>query len=876
MKKKIIIMVLILAFSSQTAFASILGSVVEGWNIQIAQGTTLRKTSFMSDQSGVGMQTEYYAEYTPNAEVRPVVVTGESIWGSRTIMQAIDYMNENNMRPMLGINASFFSFQTGIPMGHVITNGEITSKDGTTLAGVGFREDGTAFMGDLGIYSTATFGEYIVEIPHINKYLQSSTQVLNLYTDAFGSNTKAQTDTINIILKDPDSMLTLGGTTTAVVEDILYLPGGADIPPGKMVLSLNMAGNQWILTLLQTLEIGQTVTIKNEATQDAELWNTAYNGLASEGKRLVKDGQIQSGFEAGAAPRTAVGITGSGSVIFYVLDGRQNGYSYGAKQETIAKRMLELGCVDALNLDGGGSTTIAGVYPGSDAASVINSPSEGTLRRVSNFIFLQGLTEQSGQLGALQLEPYTQNILIGSEVQLGVKAVDSGFYPMEVPAVEYSVDDGKGTISPTGVLKPTSEGEVTVRVQSGDVTGSATYICYDRITSMNVLDKVTGSVVEQISAPAGSVIELTAEAYAGVGKLASSPSGFIWEVAEGDFGTVDNGVLTLSEYGGSGVLAVSAGGMAKWISVEATGGAPQQPAETSPPQVIPEEVPEEPVEDYPYSEISVSDNILTVDMYSHNEPLDTAYCAVTVDGTVITGDPQTVAEQVDERHYVVKYPLTEGFMDGYHKVTVAAALTNGNSSFDVWSSDNSGSLVNPYGDTAEHWARDTISYMSEMGVVNGIIEGGRVYFKPDDNMTRAEFAVMMGNYLKTDAADYADVDLGVFADSASIPQWAQDSVKAMYALEIINGSEDGGQLYFNPNNPISRVEMMAIIARILPEGMRHAALGYADKNSIPQWAMASVQILADAGLVNGYEDGTIRPNNKVTRAEAVTMLFHVF
>lgn len=858
MKKKLISVVLVLAFSAQTAFASVLGDLVEGWKIQIAPQTDLHKTSFMSDQNGVGLQTEYFAKYSPNSAVRPVVVTGESIWGSRTMMQAIEYMNENNMRPMLGINASFFSFQTGIPMGHVITNGEITSKDGTTLAGVGFREDGTAFMGDLGIYTTAKFGEYEVEIPHINKYLQSSTQVLNLYTDDFGANTKAQPETMNIILKEPDSKLTIGGTTTAVVEDILYLSGGMDIPKGKLVLSLNTAGNQWILTLLKTLEIGQMVTIHSEAIQEPELWNTAYNGLASEGKRLVKNGQIQSGFEAGAAPRTAVGITDSGSVLFYVLDGRQNGYSYGAKQETIAKRMLELGCVDALNLDGGGSTTIAGVYPGSDTAAVINSPSEGTLRKVSNFIFLQGLTEPTGQLGKLQLEPYAQNILIGSDVQLAVKAVDTGFYPMELPAVTYSVDDGKGTVSPEGVLTPTEEGEITVRVQSGDVTGANTYISYDKITALKVLDQSTGAAVEQISAPAGTSITLTAEAYAGIGKLASSPSAYVWEVAEGDFGTVENGVLTLSETGGSGVLAVSAGGMAKWIPVEVTGGIASNAKEL-----------------YPYSEISVADNMLRVDLYSYNEPFDLDYCAVLIDGTVVTDDAKAIKEQVDARHYVIQYPVEEGFLEEYHKVSATAALVNGNSSFDTWSSRNQNNLVNPYGDTAAHWARDAISYMSGLGVVNGMIEGGLVYFKPDNNMTRAEFAVMLGNFLHIDTAEYAGVDLGVFADSADIPQWAQPSVRALYAMGLMNGAENGGRLYFNPTSPISRVELLAVLARILPEGLRRAEVGYADRADIPQWALPAVELLATAGLVNGYEDNTIRPNNRVTRAEAVTMLFNV-
>lgn len=154
MRKKIIIVALLLAFSTQTAFASILGNLIESSSMIIAPNTNYYKTSFMSEQKGVGKQTEYFAEYMPTTDVLPIVVTGESIWGKRTIMQAIDYMNKNHMQPMLGINASYFSFSTGVPMGHVISNGEITSKDGTTLPSIGFRKDGTAFIADLGIYTT--------------------------------------------------------------------------------------------------------------------------------------------------------------------------------------------------------------------------------------------------------------------------------------------------------------------------------------------------------------------------------------------------------------------------------------------------------------------------------------------------------------------------------------------------------------------------------------------------------------------------------------------------------------------------------------------------------------------------------------------------
>jgi exopolysaccharide biosynthesis protein len=76
-----------------------------------------------------------------------------------------------------------------------------------------------------------------------------------------------------------------------------------------------------------------------------------------------------------SAPRTAVGIKADGTVIFYTVDGRQTGYSKGLTFNELADRLLELGCVEAGALDGGGSTNIQARLAGQDTYKLINSPS---------------------------------------------------------------------------------------------------------------------------------------------------------------------------------------------------------------------------------------------------------------------------------------------------------------------------------------------------------------------------------------------------------------------------------------------------------------------------------------------------------------------
>ena len=81
-------------------------------------------------------------------------------------------------------------------------------------------------------------------------------------------------------------------------------------------------------------------------------------------------------------PRTAVGIKADGSVVLLVVDGRQSKISNGAALADLADILGSVGCVDAINLDGGGSSTF--VLKEGDELCVKNSPSDGSLRDVAD------------------------------------------------------------------------------------------------------------------------------------------------------------------------------------------------------------------------------------------------------------------------------------------------------------------------------------------------------------------------------------------------------------------------------------------------------------------------------------------------------------
>ena len=853
MKKSITAIIILLIFMTNSASASILGSVLkESSSLPVGQGLVLNYNKFLSDQNGVGNQSEYYAEYTPNTSAVPVVLTGEDIYGKRDANEAIEYMKNNDMVPMLGINASYFSFQTGIPMGHVITDGAVTSKDNRSLPGIGFRKDSTAFIEDMYIETNASFGEnYILQIPHINKFISSETQMLTLFTPDFGDKTGVSTETLNVVLENVTDKVRVGSEFKCTVGKIFKSSEPVELKQGQYVLSVNTNGNQWAITLINTMYEGEEITVRTTAGN--EIWNEAYNGLASEGEQILSKGKVAEGLEAGASPRTAVGIKENGNIIFYVIDGRQYGYSYGARKDTVAKRLIELGCVDALNLDGGGSTTMAGVYPGCDSSVIVNSPSEGALRKVTNFIFIKNASEAVGKPEMAYIYPYSGNILSGSTIQLDVKTVDENYYPTEHGEVSYSCNE-YGSVSDGGELTALGEGAVRVEAKTSGLTAAAVYKTYITPDNIRLYNAQNSAELTQIDVAQGDTVYLKAESFYDGTRLLSSNSAYRWTVSNTGISVDEDGVMTVSDYFvGVAVLTLKAGRFTRDFKIVCS-SAPITP------------------ETYPYSEIAVSNNTLTVDMFSYYDSLSKTKSYVRIDGEKYSIDE---AEDIDARHIRARIALDEGFSDGNHRIFAVTVLNNGYSAVNSLSVMNT-EEANPFADTDSHWAKNIISYMNKMGVVNGSEENGVFCYRPDGRVTRAEFAVMAVNFLKLDLSEYDDVLLDQFADGYLIPEWAANHIKAAYRNGIISGKSEADGLYFAPYEPITRAEAATIISRMLPSKLKAGTVSFADNNSIPAWAKRPVEILTSAGLLKGYEDNTLKPQNTVTRAEAVTMLYNIF
>ena len=171
--KKLTVIALIVSMVSTTALASVLGSeTYSSATVEVAEGTTYTSNVFVSDQSGVGKQSENYYVYKPNSGVVPVVVNDTYIYGKTKTSDMAKKLHNQGLYPLMVVNGDYFSLKTGVQKGHQIIDGRLVTKDNSGQDAFGIRADGTAFISWLKINTSVRVGENKFMVECINKYLQ--------------------------------------------------------------------------------------------------------------------------------------------------------------------------------------------------------------------------------------------------------------------------------------------------------------------------------------------------------------------------------------------------------------------------------------------------------------------------------------------------------------------------------------------------------------------------------------------------------------------------------------------------------------------------------------------------------------------------------
>ena len=237
----------------------------------------------------------------------------------------------------------------------------------------------------------------------------------------------------------------------------------------------------------------------------------------------------------------------------------------------------------------------------------------------------------------------------------------------------------------------------------------------------------------------------------------------------------------------------------------------------------------------------------------------------------MNGDAGQALEGYDTRNGTFRYYLPgPGETQEATRVTVTAVDASGNigrASVDIAPSG----VDHKFNDISDYWAADYVDFLYNADITTGYSDGS---FRPNQNISRAQFAVMLYRYLKLDENQYANVSLP-FADLGSIPAYAIPAVKALYAEGVITGSEKNGQLYFNPGSSLTRAQAAAMIGRTQAKGYALADLTFTDSAQIPAYAAYYIRAMVGQGVINGYSDGSFKPHSNITRGQMAKILYNL-
>lgn len=306
-----------------------------------------------------GPVAAHILDIAPDAgyQLRPVL-SNSAVTGLAPLLPMAE-----DVQAVAAVNGSYFALNGEI-LGLLKLDGQIVSTTTLARTAVGILPGGKVLI-DLVDYTglvTLPDGRKIA-ISGVNH--ERGADELMLYNDYFGPSTATNSFGVDYVV--------VGNKITAINRS-----GNTPLTPDSIVLSAH--GNA--AKALEGLRVGDTVAITQTL---GKAWDETKYALGA-GPRLIKAGSVflttkleefGSDVAGGRAPRTALGLTKTGHILLVVVDGRQAA-SIGQSLLELALFLQELGAVDAMNLDGGGSSEMV------INNKVVNSPSDGRERRVGS------------------------------------------------------------------------------------------------------------------------------------------------------------------------------------------------------------------------------------------------------------------------------------------------------------------------------------------------------------------------------------------------------------------------------------------------------------------------------------------------------------
>ena len=438
------------------AAGSVVGPFVSAGREPVAPGVELDQGRMVTSDGSQAVNLVEVALGNPAISFKSSL-SNERVTGLERTSSQAQNQSAAGHRVVAAINGDtwigFTNDMEDAPSGLHVESGELVVAGSSARPTFGIASDGRPMLDTVvvGVTLGTSLGQFVVN--KVNQPRGSSEVVL--YTPHFGSNTSAAASGIDVVISGFALPLRTSGTWTGVVSATRPAEGEWPISAGTVILTAPATSQ------LASLAPGAPVTLTTTVTAG---WETVRHVVGGR-EWIVRDGAVSISPRPPSAdlihPRSALGLTADQRMILATVDGRQAGWSDGVTLPDLAELMIERGAVSAINLDGGGSTTLAIHRAGTSGPAVVNRPSDGSERPVTNSILVISSSDSAGS--ALDFDGSDDHVTLGpaSGLNSNTFTIESWFR-RDGSGVAASTTSGTGGVSAAPLMAKGVSGGGTI------------------------------------------------------------------------------------------------------------------------------------------------------------------------------------------------------------------------------------------------------------------------------------------------------------------------------------------------------------------------------------------------------------------------------
>lgn len=328
---------------------------------------------------------------------------------------------------------------------------------------------------------------------------------------------------------------------------------------GYVLASCNAAA---IEQMANSFSPGNPVTLNIKLDFSPENVDWSFGAL----NHLVKDGQLNqiSDEVLGANPRTAIGFNKDNTeMILVTIDGRNKNY-VGVKQTELAEILLSLGAYNAVNMDGGGSTTMGVDFLKNSNVTIVNIPSDGRERKIASGVGVFNTSPDSNEINKIEIIPEQDAVFNNTETALHLKFYNEYYTPLDVSVknIEFKVSPSDAGKVVNNIFYPSKAGKAVITAESGNAVNQV---------EINVLAEPVALKFNTDSLTLGFGDTYEIGEILGIDKDGISayiPAKYVSYSYRNRIGKVENGVFTSGDVSNTGAITATFGNAVKHIQVK--------------------------------------------------------------------------------------------------------------------------------------------------------------------------------------------------------------------------------------------------------------------------------------------------------------------